>query len=677
MKITLPTQITIATTTAVLCIWLLSCKREQALERILEKKVAASLMALIGTTYYIDLNGDDNNSGKSPDAAWKSLEKINAATFSPGDHILFKSGDSWTGSLQPKGSGTSGAPIVIDKYGGDAKPVINGGGPANNFSTVLLKDVSYWEINNLEVTNRTPQGSTYRLTGIRLQCPRSPAKPYTNISIKNCYIHDVNSAIVGQPNYEKFHGGIITDGRFDTLLIQNCLISNCSMEGIHTQSDENFALRSKNIIIDNNRIENIEGDGIVIAEVGGGCRATNNVVNNACKNTNANFAGLWTYFSYQTVISHNEVYGMTGGGPNDGMAWDADTGSDGDIIEYNYSHDNNGGFLLLMPGVANITVRYNVSVNDVGTTGHKKLILMGGGVTNNHIYNNVFYLKNPVNKIFLNNPSGVTISNNIFLAAPTATVKTLVGDDGSNPVAPNANVTFLNNCFYPSAKFSSLNWGTSVQNNNFYADPQFINPVWGTSFDSTDGFKTGATSPCRSTGIFINNNGGKDFWNNPLPAGTPDVGAFQQESTMQITDGAIYTFISAVNNISVIDVTGASTTDGTPLILWGGNNGNNQKWLARYAGNGYYIFKSMLDTMKVMDVRAAGTTDGTPLQLYYNNNTNAQKWLVIYEGGYIRFKSALIDKSIDVISTSATDGTQIQLWGNNSGHTQQFRLVKQ
>lgn len=664
-------------TIVVICVGLFSCKKEQNPERIPEKGVTAGLMALVGTTYYVDPNGNDNNPGTSTTTAWKTLEKVNATTFSPGDRILFKSGGVWTGTLQPKGSGAPGALIVIDKYDGDARPIINGGGPSNDFSTVLLKDQSYWEINNLEVTNTTPQGPTYRLTGIRLECPKRPEQPYTNISIKNCYIHNVNSALLGNPNYSKFQGGIITDGRFDTILIQNCLISHCSMEGIHTQSDLDFAYRSKNIIIDNNRIENIEGDGVVIAEVAGGCRATNNVVYNSCISNAANFAGLWTYFSYKTVISHNEVYGMKGGGTNDGMAWDSDTGCDGDIIEYNYSHDNNGGFLLLMPGANNITVRYNVSVNDVGTTGHRKLILIGpGGGSNNQIYNNVFYLKNPVSKIFWGHPTGVTASNNIFFAAPTATINDLVSD-GEKTVTPNGSVAFRNNCFYPSAVFSPLNWGTSVRSNNFHANPQFINPVWGAGFDSANGFKVGATSPCRGNGIAINNNGGRDFWGNPLPSDNPDVGALQQQPTIQIIDGAVYTFISAVNNTSAIDVTSASTNNETALQLYQGNNTNAQKWLSRYVGNGYYTFKSMLDTTKVMDVRAAATANGTPLQLYQSNNTNAQKWQVSYDGSYFRIKSALIDKSIDVNGGSVNNGAQIQLWDNNATNAQKFRLVRQ
>jgi hypothetical protein len=81
----------------------------------------------------------------------KALAKVNATIFSPGDWILVKSGLIWTGQLWPKGSGTERQPIVIDKYGGTAMPVINDNRDVEN--AVLLKNQEYWEIHNLEVTN--------------------------------------------------------------------------------------------------------------------------------------------------------------------------------------------------------------------------------------------------------------------------------------------------------------------------------------------------------------------------------------------------------------------------------------------------------------------------------------------------------------------------------------------
>jgi hypothetical protein len=45
-----------------------------------------------------------------------------AATFQPGDRVLFQRGGEWRGSLLASSSGESGKPIVYADYGTDAKP---------------------------------------------------------------------------------------------------------------------------------------------------------------------------------------------------------------------------------------------------------------------------------------------------------------------------------------------------------------------------------------------------------------------------------------------------------------------------------------------------------------------------------------------------------------------------
>jgi len=79
------------------------------------------------TSYYVDATaGNDANSGLSAGAAWKTIAKVNAATFVAGDQILFKRGEVWWESLVPPSSGTSGSPIVFDAYGTGEAPTITG-----------------------------------------------------------------------------------------------------------------------------------------------------------------------------------------------------------------------------------------------------------------------------------------------------------------------------------------------------------------------------------------------------------------------------------------------------------------------------------------------------------------------------------------------------------------------
>jgi len=78
--------------------------------------------------YYVDAStGNDANNGLSPASAWQTIDKINNQTFSPGDQILFKRNETWTGEqLEVTDySGTDTQPITFGAYPtSGAKPTI-------------------------------------------------------------------------------------------------------------------------------------------------------------------------------------------------------------------------------------------------------------------------------------------------------------------------------------------------------------------------------------------------------------------------------------------------------------------------------------------------------------------------------------------------------------------------
>ena len=76
--------------------------------------------------YYVDsAGGDDTAAGTSERAAWKSLERVNAAakTLKGGDRVLFRRGGLWRGTLRPA-SGEAGKPVVYTAYGKGSKPIL-------------------------------------------------------------------------------------------------------------------------------------------------------------------------------------------------------------------------------------------------------------------------------------------------------------------------------------------------------------------------------------------------------------------------------------------------------------------------------------------------------------------------------------------------------------------------
>ncbi|MBK6285925.1 MAG: right-handed parallel beta-helix repeat-containing protein [Draconibacterium sp.] len=82
--------------------------------------------SLNATNYYVSSSGNDSNNGTSEAAPWKTLAKVNSFTPKPGDQILFKRGDEWSGSITVNASGTSSSQIIYGAYGTGDEPKIYG-----------------------------------------------------------------------------------------------------------------------------------------------------------------------------------------------------------------------------------------------------------------------------------------------------------------------------------------------------------------------------------------------------------------------------------------------------------------------------------------------------------------------------------------------------------------------
>ena len=83
-------------------------------------------------TYYVDFTGgNDSKDGLAQTISggagpWKTISKVNGASFSAGDSILFKKGETWREVLTLPSSGVNGNPIIYGSYGSGAQPIITG-----------------------------------------------------------------------------------------------------------------------------------------------------------------------------------------------------------------------------------------------------------------------------------------------------------------------------------------------------------------------------------------------------------------------------------------------------------------------------------------------------------------------------------------------------------------------
>jgi parallel beta-helix repeat protein len=80
-----------------------------------------------GGDYFVDASGGDDDNPGTAARPWRTITKVNARTFAPGDRILLRRGETWAESLVPPSSGASGAPILFGAYGSGDRPRITGG----------------------------------------------------------------------------------------------------------------------------------------------------------------------------------------------------------------------------------------------------------------------------------------------------------------------------------------------------------------------------------------------------------------------------------------------------------------------------------------------------------------------------------------------------------------------
>jgi hypothetical protein len=487
-------------------------------------------------TYYVDSRGgNDATDGTTQSTAWKSLAKVNATLFLPGDRILLKSGSVWKGQLWPKGSGVEGRPIVVDMYGGGVKPIIEGSGLAED--AVLLKNQEYWEIQNLEITNTGTSAATRR--GVHLALENYVEAHH--IYIRRITIHDVNGL-----DSVKHNGGINytcsgeqQPSRFVDLRIENNEIYHVDRSGIFGWSDR--WQRSKwypslGVAVRGNVLHDIGGDGIVVVATEGAV-VEHNIVGHANQRSEGYNVAIWSWSADNTVIQYNEAYGTKG--QRDGEGFDSDWNSKNTVIQYNYSHDNDGGFLLICDdggqtqhdsvGNSGTIIRYNISEND-----RTRGINMAGPVKNSLIYNNTFYVgRDRKVDLLLHSDwngwaQGTFLYNNIFYVQGSAQFSygTSRASDGAYLTAAGFGRS-KDNIFDSNIYYGNLTAPADPHARS--ANPKLAAPGTGSLGRlSLSGYRLQPGSPAIGTGRTIEKNGGQDFWVNKVPScGGTDRGASQ------------------------------------------------------------------------------------------------------------------------------------------------------
>ena len=523
------------------------------------RKLFLSLLALLAAaavfaqnkTYFVSAQGNDSADGLSVATAWKSIGKVNSVTFQPGDRILFRKGDTFYGQIAVKGSGKEGNPITMSSYGdGPGRPVINLG--AAEGAGILMENVSHWEVYGMEVVSFEPYSIGIGRQGIVVRI--SAGGTFEHFVIRDNYVHDIWGQLGGNGLYVNYSSsailvhtarqasGMAVTGSNEPTVINDVLIEGNRIERVDKCGIVCRGARN-NVVVRGNYMDNIGGDGIFVNGPYRGLIEFNEI-HRSCMRAGfpdlpgddgwwPHVAACWIQNTEETIMQFNEVYDTARNLYNgDGFAYDFDFNCKRCICQYNYSK-NNHGLMLLMYNIFENVTRYNISEND-----HTHLIQMQGPLEgdNSLVYNNVFYVDYGLADIdfFLTRDPellGAKFYNNIFYATGQGRFRTVYSsgdtevrkyDEELKPDLPPGTI-FLHNCYFGPWKN-----GLPDDPEALVADPKFVAPgTGGTGLATLGGYKLRSDSPCINTGIYVPNNGGRDFFGQALEDGHTDYGAFE------------------------------------------------------------------------------------------------------------------------------------------------------
>lgn len=413
--------------------------------------------------YYVSLLGNDSNTGASETQPWRSIDRVNAAQLLPGDSVWFKADHTFTGNLcLTKVNHNSRHPesvITIGSYGSGRATIdadCGNGFVARNIGGVHLVNLNFVGAgaskntgSGISFINTLPAGvklsdirvhrvdvSGFKYSGVNLVAQPTDRSwsGFHNVKITNTTSHDNGDAGIScigawNPNQKGYAHA-------------DFYIGNCS-------TYRNAGVPGKG---------SHSGNGIVLGQVDGAiiehCRAYENGYLNDYEGGGP--VGIWVWDANRVVIQFNESHHNRTGSRKDGGGFDLDGGVTNSVVQYNYSHDNDGaGYLLAQfagarPFYGNV-LRYNLSVNDGRRNRYGGIHLWStganGGITDTTVYENSIYTAQSAD----GNPAAVDCSS-----------------DGIR------NIRFYNNCFQTDGKAVSVrgetNQDTIFEGNTFGAN---------------------------------------------------------------------------------------------------------------------------------------------------------------------------------------------------------------
>lgn len=328
------------------------------------------------TDYYVSASGNDGHAGTSAATAWRTLARANDASFKAGDRLLLEGGVTFAGNLvfDAFDGGTPEAPLTLASWG-DGRATI----AASSGTAVVVYNRAAFVVRDLVVTGAGLPGTS----GIVFYGDEGAAGPLAYVRIE-----DVEVTGFGADGIQV---GVWSgaDGFADVRIVRAVAHGN-ARTGILTYADRPTVHRDVYVgysrAFDNRGIPGAAtntGSGIVLGAVSGGTVERSVAHHNGALSTATEGpVGIWAYDSTRILIQHNESYANRTGGPADGGGFDFDQNVSDSILQFNYSHDNDGAGYLLAHRYAddrhsNNVLRFNVSHGDGRRNGYGGIEIWG------------------------------------------------------------------------------------------------------------------------------------------------------------------------------------------------------------------------------------------------------------------------------------------------------------
>lgn len=472
------------------------------------------LATLQAVDRYVSTSGNDSNPGTTVGLPYRTIQRA-ADVVGAGDTVHIRAGTYSERVSINNRDGTSGSPIVFQKYAGDSGAVIvdqTGVTPPDGNSQLLrIANCDYVTIQGLEFSNlKTAQNTAAQNklpSGIYITASSSGSS--TGVKILNCKVHGIWQSCPDLENFDANGFGIAVygNGAAEANAINNLVIDGCEIYDLRTGASESMVLNGnvKNFAVTNNIVRDCNNIGIDLIGYEGSAPAavdrardgvvTGNTVYNVDTAYNPAYggsfssgggdrsaAGIYVDGGTGIVIERNHVFRCNFGVE---LASEDPSGSTDNIILRNNLLHHNDSAGLIMGGydedrgqTQNCTITGNTLYKNDTRNGFSGQIALQFYVSNCSFKNNIVWANESNGQMWIHYVEGGTLAEREIGANVTLNYNRYYTAAGSAEFA-----VFKNGA---QREFSSLSsWKTNSNSLQQDANSTFANPGFATATPGT------------------------------------------------------------------------------------------------------------------------------------------------------------------------------------------------